>query len=98
VCVVLASGGYPGDYVSGKEIEIDGDRDRDREGEREVEKGIVVFHAGTKRQEGRLVTAGGRVLAVTSTAPTLSQARAQVYAAVERIRFDGRHYRKDIAQ
>ncbi len=100
VCVVLASGGYPGDYASGREIEIDGDGDRDREGdrEREVEKGIVVFHAGTKRQEGRLVTAGGRVLAVTSTAPTLSQARAQVYAAVERIHFDGRHYRKDIAQ
>ena len=89
VCVVLASGGYPGDYASGKEI-----------GGLEEADHIpsVVFHAGTKRQDGRLVTAGGRVLAVTSTAPTLSQARAQVYAAVECIRFDGQHHRKDIAQ
>jgi phosphoribosylamine--glycine ligase len=89
VCVVLASGGYPGDYASGKEIV----------GLEEADHiPSVVFHAGTKQQDGRLVTAGGRVLAVTSTAPTLSQARTQVYAAVERIRFDGRHYRKDIAQ
>jgi phosphoribosylamine---glycine ligase len=89
VCVVLASGGYPGDYASGKEIV----------GLEEADHiPSVVFHAGTKRQDGRLVTAGGRVLAVTSTAPTLSQARAQVYAAVEHIHFDGRHYRKDIAQ
>ena len=89
VCVVLASGGYPGDYASGKEIA----------GLEEADHiPSVVFHAGTKRQDGRLVTAGGRVLAVTSTAPTLSQARAQVYAAVERIHFEGMHYRKDIAQ
>ena len=89
VCVVLASGGYPGDYASGKEIV----------GLEEADHiPSVVFHAGTKRQEGQLVTAGGRVLAATSTAPSLSQARAQVYAAVERIHFDGRHYRKDIAQ
>ena len=89
VCVVLASGGYPGDYASGKEIV----------GLEEADHiPSVVFHAGTKRQDGRLVTAGGRVLAVTSAAPTLSQARAQVYAAVECIRFDGQHHRKDIAQ
>ena len=89
VCVVLASGGYPGDYASGKEIV----------GLEEADHiPSVVFHAGTKRQDGRLVTASGRVLAVTSTAPTLSQARAQVYAAVECIRFDGQHHRKDIAQ
>jgi phosphoribosylamine--glycine ligase len=89
VCVVLASGGYPGDYANGKEIV----------GLEEADHiPSVVFHAGTKQQDGRLVTAGGRVLAVTSTAPTLSQARAQVYAAVECIHFDGRHYRKDIAQ
>jgi phosphoribosylamine--glycine ligase len=89
VCVVLASGGYPGDYASGKEIVGLEEADHIPN---------VVFHAGTKRQDERLVTAGGRVLAVTSTAPTLSQARAQVYAAVECIRFDGQHYRKDIAQ
>jgi phosphoribosylamine--glycine ligase / phosphoribosylformylglycinamidine cyclo-ligase len=91
-CIVLASGGYPGSYESGKEIEINGDGDREG-GER-----TVVFHAGTKQQDGRLVTAGGRVLAFTSTAPTLSQARAQAYAAAERTRFEGMHYRKDIAQ
>jgi phosphoribosylamine---glycine ligase len=88
-CVVLASGGYPGDYTSGKEITG-------------LDKASgtlsVVFHAGTKQQDGRLVTAGGRVLAVTSTAPTLAQARAQTYAGVERIHFEGAHYRRDIAK
>jgi phosphoribosylamine---glycine ligase len=89
VCVVLASGGYPGDYSSGKEIV----------GLEEADHiPSVVFHAGTKRQEGRLVTAGGRVLAVTSTALSLAQARTQVYAAAQQIHFDGMHYRKDIAQ
>ena len=89
VCIVLASGGYPGDYSSGKEIT----------GLEEASRTpSVVFHAGTKQQDGRLVTAGGRVLAVTSTAPTLSQARAQVYAAAGQIHFEGMHYRKDIAQ
>ena len=89
VCIVLASGGYPGDYSSGKEI---------TGLEKASRTPSVVFHAGTKQQDGRLVTAGGRVLAVTSTAPTLSQARAQVYAAAGQIHFEGMHYRKDIAQ
>ena len=89
VCVVLASGGYPGDYASGKEI-----TGLDEAGRTPS----VVFHAGTKQQDGRLVTAGGRVLAVTATAPTLSQARAQVYAAAGQIHFEGMYYRKDIAQ
>jgi phosphoribosylamine--glycine ligase len=89
VCVVLASGGYPGDYASGKEITGLEDANRIPS---------VVFHAGTKQQGGRLVTAGGRVLAVTATAPTLSQARTQVYAAAGQIHFEGMHYRKDIAQ
>jgi len=89
VCVVLASGGYPGDYTSGKEITgLD----------KASRTPSVVFHAGTKQQDGRLVTAGGRVLAVTSTAPSLAQARTQVYAAAEQIHFEGVHYRKDIAQ
>jgi phosphoribosylamine--glycine ligase len=89
VCVVLASGGYPGDYSSGKEIT----------GLEEASRiPSVVFHAGTKQQDGQLVTAGGRVLAVTATAPSLAQARTQVYAAAGQIHFDGMHYRKDIAQ
>jgi phosphoribosylamine--glycine ligase len=87
-CVVLASGGYPGDYTSGKEIM----------GLDKASRTGVVFHAGTKQQDGRLVTAGGRVLAVTSTAPSLAQARAQAYTAAEQIQFEGMHYRKDIAQ
>jgi phosphoribosylamine--glycine ligase len=89
VCVVLASGGYPGDYASGKEITGLEDANRIPS---------VVFHAGTKQQGGRLVTAGGRVLAVTATAPTLYRARTQVYAAAGQIHFEGMHYRKDIAQ
>jgi phosphoribosylamine--glycine ligase/phosphoribosylformylglycinamidine cyclo-ligase len=87
-CIVLASAGYPGSYESGKEIEM----------EREIEKRAVVFHAGTKQEGDKLVTAGGRVLAVTSTASTLSQARIQAYAAAKQIRFEGRHYRKDIGE
>jgi phosphoribosylamine--glycine ligase len=86
VCVVLASGGYPGSYPTGKEIEI------------EIKKKAMVFHAGTKRENDKLLTAGGRVLAVTTIAPTLAQARAQTYAAVEQVHFDGMHYRRDIAQ
>ena len=70
VCVVLASGGYPGDYASGKEITGLEDADRIPS---------VVFHAGTKQQDGRLVTAGGRVLAVTATAPTLCPERARKF-------------------
>jgi phosphoribosylamine--glycine ligase len=66
--------------------------------EAEALEGVVVFHAGTARDErGRLVTAGGRVLAVTGTGATLARARERAYAGVERIRFDGAHVRRDIA-
>ena len=58
--------------------------------------GALVFHAGTKKENGKLVTDGGRVLAVSVKAATVSEAREKVYAAVEKIKFDGRHYRKDI--
>jgi len=88
VCVVLASEGYPGSYPNGREIT----------GLEQATRTSVVFHAGTKKQDGKLVTAGGRVLAVTTIAPTLAQARAQTYAAVEPIHFEGMHYRRDIAQ
>jgi phosphoribosylamine--glycine ligase len=87
VTVMLASGGYPGSYEIGKPIDGIDDVDND----------VVVFHAGTKRDgAGRLVTNGGRVLGVTATGASIAEARAQVYRNVERIRFDGMHYRTDI--
>jgi len=87
VCVVLASGGYPGSYATGKPITgLDGKAD-----------GITVFHAGTRSEDGRTVTSGGRVLGVTALAADLATARARAYAAVEGIDFEGRHFRRDIA-
>ncbi len=88
VCVTLASGGYPGSYRTGLPIE----------GVEAAESvpGVRVFHAGTAEREGRLVTAGGRVLGVTATAPSLREAVARAYEAVGRIRFEGMHHRKDI--
>ena len=88
VCVIMASGGYPKAYK--KNLPIDG-----------VTKakalGAMIFHAGTKIKDGELVTSGGRVLGVTTTAPTLREAVDKVYRCVEVIHFDGVHYRKDIA-
>ena len=89
VCVVLASGGYPGKFESGKSIS--GLMDVERIG------GVKVFHAGTNRQGDAVVTSGGRVLGVTSEAVSLDAAVAAAYAAAGKIRFDGVHYRKDIA-
>ncbi|MBI2955717.1 MAG: phosphoribosylamine--glycine ligase [Acidobacteria bacterium] len=87
-CVVLAAQGYPGNYETGKPIT----------GIEEAEKadGVAVFHAGTKRADGKLVTAGGRVLGVTARGADLRAAVERAYAAVERIRFDGMHFRRDI--
>jgi phosphoribosylamine--glycine ligase len=87
VCVVMASGGYPGNYPTG--LPIDG---LDRAAEL-----ATIFHAGTRRDDGRIVTAGGRVLGVTALADDLAAARAVAYEAAARIRFDGAHYRRDIA-
>jgi phosphoribosylamine--glycine ligase len=88
VGVVLASGGYPGAHEAGLPIEGLADLDPD----------VQVFHAGTRRADGgALVTAGGRVLTVAASAPTLEAARAKAYRNVERIRFPGMHYRRDIA-
>jgi phosphoribosylamine--glycine ligase len=89
VTVVLASGGYPGPYETGFEI-------RGLEAAAEVE-GVTVFHAGTEERDGRVVTAGGRVLAVTALGPTLRDARARAYQACGRITFEGMRYRHDIA-
>jgi phosphoribosylamine--glycine ligase len=90
VSVVIASEGYPGTYPSG--LPISGVE------EANAMDGVVVFHAGTALDtQGRLVTAGGRVLTVTGTAPTIAEARARAYAGVDLIRFDGMHFRADIA-
>jgi phosphoribosylamine--glycine ligase len=90
VCVVLASQGYPGPYAKGKIIS----------GLDEAAKltGVKVFHAGTKLEGGRVLTDGGRVLGVTALSDTLAEARANAYAAVEKIRFTGMFYRKDIGE
>jgi phosphoribosylamine--glycine ligase len=89
VCVVMASGGYPGTYETGKRIV----------GITEAEKldGVQVFHAGTRFDHERIITAGGRVLGVTATGNTLSAARRRAYDAVEKIEFDGSYFRRDIA-
>jgi phosphoribosylamine--glycine ligase len=89
VCVVLASGGYPGAYENGKRI-----AGLDRA---EQVPGVKVFHAGTRRQGDDFFTAGGRVLGVTSRAPNLTEAIRAAYAACACIHFEGMHYRKDIA-
>jgi phosphoribosylamine---glycine ligase len=89
VCVVMAASGYPGDYEKGKPI--DGLEAAD------AIPDVVVFHAGTKREGGRVVTAGGRVLGVTARAQDLRSAVGRVYEAVEKIRFEGALFRRDIA-
>jgi phosphoribosylamine---glycine ligase len=89
VCVVLASGGYPGKFESGKKIEGLTDAER--------VTGVKVFHAGTQREGNGVVTTGGRVLGVTAAAGSLDLALGNVYEAVGKIRFEGMHYRKDIA-
>ncbi|MBC8569767.1 phosphoribosylamine--glycine ligase [Zongyangia hominis] len=89
-CVIMASGGYPKKYETGKEIT----------GLATVEQlpDITVFHAGTAGKDGRLVTAGGRVLGVTAVGDGLENALDKAYQAVERIHFDGAHFRKDIGR
>ncbi len=91
VCVVAASGGYPGSFEKGKPITGLDDADS-------IE-GVVVFHAGTTRQDmSEYRTSGGRVLGVTARASTLDAARAKAYQAIGRIKFEGMHYRTDIAE
>jgi len=88
VCVVMASGGYPGSYETGYEIT----------GIDEAEAtGAAVFHSGTQVKDGRLVTAGGRVLSVTALGATFLEAQQNAYAAVKKIQFRAAHYRSDIA-
>jgi phosphoribosylamine--glycine ligase/phosphoribosylformylglycinamidine cyclo-ligase len=89
VGVVLASGGYPGDYEKGKRIS-------ESANERMSEE-TYIFHAGTQLKEKALVTSGGRVLVVVAAAPTVAEAREKAYEGVSRIEFEGMQYRKDIA-
>ena len=88
VGVVMASGGYPGTYKTGFPIS----------GLEDVDKDIMVFHAGTRvNPEKQVLTSGGRVLTVTATGKDLAEARAKVYNNITRIQFEGCHYRRDIA-
>jgi phosphoribosylamine--glycine ligase len=88
--VVISSPGYPGDYPRGLPISgLDQLPPTDD---------LIVFHAGTARQDGQIVTAGGRVLAVSATGPTLAVALQRAYSGVASICFDGMHYRRDIGQ
>ncbi len=90
VCVVLASDGYPGKYETGKKIS-----GLDRV---EKMKDVMVFHAGTRLENGEYVTAGGRVLGVTALGDTIEDAIKRAYKAVSEIKWDGMHYRRDIGQ
>jgi phosphoribosylamine--glycine ligase len=89
VCIIAASGGYPGKYVSGKPItglRTTGEQSDD----------VVVFHSGTAIKDGQLVTAGGRVLAVSAAAPDLQAALNKAYAELTKISFEGMQFRRDI--
>jgi len=87
VCVVQSSAGYPGKYETGKEIR----------GLVSMPDDVTVYHAGTKLWDGKFVTSGGRVLGITTTAPTIQSAREKIYAAIDGgIGFNGCHYRTDI--
>jgi phosphoribosylamine--glycine ligase len=90
VCVVLASGGYPGRYATG--MPIQGLEDAGRV------DGVTVFHAGTAEKDGRIVTAGGRVLGVTAIGATVRDAIDRSYLAAGKISFEGMHYRRDIGR
>jgi phosphoribosylamine---glycine ligase len=88
VCIVMASGGYPGKYTTRKTIV----------GLEDVAKmeHVIVFHAGTQTSDNRILTAGGRVLGVTAVGDTLSAAKRRAYDAVAKIEFDGSYFRRDI--
>jgi len=87
-CVAIASGGYPGTYEKGKLIS----------GLENVPADITVFHAGTKLEDGKYYSNGGRVLGVTATADTISAAIARAYDGVREISFEGSFYRSDIGK
>lgn len=87
-CVVIAAPGYPGKALTGQEISLPG--------QAALGDDAVLFHAGTAMKYGRLVSAGGRVAAITGTGPNLDAARRRAYDAVGQVTFEGAHYRTDI--
>ena len=87
-CVILASGGYPSSYEKDKVMTLP----------ESTPTNVVIYHAGDKLSDGKLVTSGGRVLGVTATAPTLAEALKDAYAAAETVDFDGKYMRYDIGQ
>lgn len=89
-CVVLASGGYPGRFAGGKEIHGLDDAGKIQN--------VKILHAGTKREGEKILTSGGRVLGVTATGDSLDEALESAYKAVEKIHFEGMHYRRDIGR
>lgn len=88
VCVVMASGGYPLEYSTGYEINGIEEAEQDND--------VIVFHAGSKVENGKILTAGGRVLGVTAWEPTLEKAIKKAYEGVAKISFNDMHFRKDI--
>jgi phosphoribosylamine---glycine ligase len=86
LCVVVASGGYPGAYEKDKRIQ----------GLDQAGAEALIFHAGTRADQQNVLTAGGRVLAVTATGQTVDEAAARAYAVAHRVHFEGAHYRRDI--
>ena len=90
VCVIAASGGYPGKYATG--LEISGLEAC------EEDENTIIFHAGTSVKDGKFYTAGGRVLGVTSVEENMEKAISKAYAGIEKISFEGIHYRKDIGR
>ena len=86
VTVVMSSGGYPGDYEKGKEIT----------GLNNLTENIIAFHAGTESKNGKIYTNGGRVLNITSIGKDIIEARNNVYCEIDKIKFEGSFYRKDI--
>jgi len=86
LCVVIASEGYPASYEKGRRIQ----------GLSTVGQEAIVFHAGTRSEDGQVVTAGGRVLAITATGQTVDEAAARAYTVAQQIHFEGAHYRRDI--
>lgn len=87
-CVIIASGGYPSNYEKGKVMTLP----------ESIPANTVIYHAGDKLTDGKLVTSGGRVLGVTATAPTLREALKDAYAVAETVAFEGKYMRHDIGQ
>jgi phosphoribosylamine---glycine ligase len=95
VCVIVASGGYPGKYASGRLISGLPSKDDQSAGNQSTED-VVVFHSGTALKDGKIVTAGGRVLAVSAFAPELQTALDKAYTELAKISFEGMQFRRDI--